>query len=136
MKARVSRDGCHIICGKVDCGYRLAKLVCLAPSDHGRLVPADHGLPHVVFGLGWTLEGRAWRLSNRAMQRLQRQKRLGRSQEAIHKPRRPPRVDEVTHNLGAMSFLPIEVVCPLCRSAQVVELDGPPSLAVRLLTQR
>lgn len=101
LRARLNKEGNYVVCGRINCGARLAEV--------------SEG--HISFLLGWApRRDGAWEYSTRARARVKRQIYLG--QEQRPKLRRYPRNAGMRQGNDVMDdpFLPLPVVavCPTC----------------------
>ncbi len=99
LRARLDKKGVHVLCGRVECGTRLAEIHFL-----------DSGMVCLDFPPGWSPSGIVWKLSNHARRRMKQ----GRSP----KLRRYPKNDGIRILASVMETpyerLPLIAICPNC----------------------
>ena len=127
LDARLDKSGGHVLCGRINCGARLAEVFRYSEEDIKRIKEeaeeANLGvvmnvISHIAFPAGWAPDSRTggvWRLSTHA-------RRLVRKG---FKPRlrRYPKNDGLTPNSvmdSAFDELPVTAICSTCGFANAI----------------
>ncbi len=116
LKARLDKRGTHAVCGVIDCGYQLARVVDSRGVFHGlRYAPRA-----VCFGPGWRVSNGHWRVSNEARERI-------RSRRRPREKRQPVEGHHVDDGklVGKLAWVsPALVTCPRCGFVQELDFDS------------
>jgi hypothetical protein len=127
LAARLDKTSCYVVCGRINCGARIAQVHRLQQEEIDKALADENGQAsilrnavdwnYIAFPAGWA-PGRdgVWSLSARAKQRLR--------QGQTPKLRRYPKNHGVYTNNSVMDLefdgLPVAAVCPTCGFANTI----------------